>query len=334
MKLSRREYARRWRAKRRDQLVRAQIAPLLATATRCPWPVSGGNECGGRLRTTTGPLGQTVVVCDWCDRRRRGTCRDCQSPVNGAVGRALRCRGHQHIARRQQVAAYAERNIEHVRAMARASYNNNEEIRRRRNDQKRAWRKANPDKVKAQKQRYVEKHSGNPSSTYNRYHRRYRNKYQHAVRARERDRIAANPTPRKTAPKCNRCGKATRWKPIPHGGNGKPWTVCTPCLFPCERKIRVANRRAQRARAKAWFAAIPKKVKLPPTMAQRGPGWERTCISPGCDIVVTHRKKKCTRCRERDRIAAEQHLAPTRGRGRRVDLTSRRPTELAHAAAH
>lgn len=46
----------------------------------------------------------------------------------------------------------------------------------------------------------------------------------------------------------------------------------------------------------------------------------RTCVVPGCDIVVTHRKKKCRRCIERERHAAVALLAPTAGRGRRTDL--------------
>lgn len=46
----------------------------------------------------------------------------------------------------------------------------------------------------------------------------------------------------------------------------------------------------------------------------------RTCVTPGCDIVVTHRKKKCTKCRERERVQGLALLAPTKGRGRRTDL--------------
>jgi hypothetical protein len=117
-----------------------------------------------------------------------------------------------------------------------------------------------------------------------------------------------------------RCGKSTRWTPIPHGGNGKPWTVCTPCLYPSERRIRQQNRRRQLARAKEWLSIDRAQVKVPPQLAQRGPGWERTCITPGCDIVVTHRKKKCTKCLDRDRLLAERLLASSRGRGRRTDL--------------
>ena len=46
----------------------------------------------------------------------------------------------------------------------------------------------------------------------------------------------------------------------------------------------------------------------------------RTCITPGCDVVVTHRKKKCSKCRERDRVQAVEALAQHTGRGRRTDL--------------
>ena len=65
---------------------------------------------------------------------------------------------------------------------------------------------------------------------------------------------------------------------------------------------------------------MPKKVKLPPQMAERGPGWERLCITPGCDIVVTHRRKKCTKCRREAAARAAAKLAAHHGRGRRTDL--------------
>lgn len=46
----------------------------------------------------------------------------------------------------------------------------------------------------------------------------------------------------------------------------------------------------------------------------------RTCMTPRCSIVVTGRKKKCGRCKERERQNAAAILAATAGRGRRTDL--------------
>jgi hypothetical protein len=64
----------------------------------------------------------------------------------------------------------------------------------------------------------------------------------------------------------------------------------------------------------------PVRIVPPKAPARRGPGFERLCITLGCDVVVTHRKKKCSRCRERDRQLAAAKLEPYRGRGRRADL--------------
>jgi hypothetical protein len=313
-----REYARR---KRRERL-EVELAHELQTGARCPWPTSGGHKCGGILRTDVGALGRTVITCDWCERRRRGICRDCSMPVQGAIGRALRCATHKHVASRASMRASEERHHEARLESSRAYYRDNDDIRRQRNEYKRAWRKANPEKVREHKKLYIERHKNDPTSQYNRYHAKYRKKYRVQKRELERDRLVAAPPARKTSPLCSRCGKSTRWKPVHRGHAGRPWTVCTSCLFPCERKARLRNRRRALHRAKEWLESIPKpeRIKRPPQMAQRGPGWERLCITPGCETVLTHRKKKCTKCRARDETIAAQRLASHRGRGRRTDL--------------
>jgi hypothetical protein len=35
----------------------------------------------------------------------------------------------------------------------------------------------------------------------------------------------------------------------------------------------------------------------------------RTCVTDGCEVVVTGRKKKCSRCKARDAAAALEFLA-------------------------
>jgi len=96
--------------------------------------------------------------------------------------------------------------------------------------------------------------------------------------------------------------------------------VCTACLFPSQRKIRLRNRARARERSKQWLAGIPTRVKSPPNSPRRGPNGERLCITPGCDTVLTHRKKKCTKCLERVAADARRLLSRTAGRGRRTDL--------------
>lgn len=299
----------------------AKLDALRQVSHVCPRR-AGKYPCGGRLEVYTDHLGRTRVRCLLCERRKAGICRDCPAPVYGARGRALRCRVHADQAVRESLARYAERNIEEVRARARARYQNDPVKRAHGNALKSLWRKTNPDKVRAQKLRYVEKYRADPSSKYNRYHARYRAKYRLQKRELERDRLKAKPPARKTSPKCTRCGRSTRWRPVHKGHAGRPWTVCTKCLFPSERKIRRAARRREHQRSKAWEASIPNpaRIRRPPKMAERGPGWERLCITPGCETVLTHRRKKCSKCREADRRAAELARAPFRGRGRRADL--------------
>jgi hypothetical protein len=305
-----RDYARRKREER--------LAAQMKSATRCP-KRQGPTTCGGPIRTEIDRLGRTVLVCEWCERQKRGVCRDCSRPVRGAIRRARYCEEHFEASRQRSIKASEDRHHDERLKRSRAYYRDNEEVRQRRIEYKRAWRKANPEKVKAQKKRYVDRQRPDPNSQYNRYHAKYRKKYRHQKRALERDRLRITPPEKKASPECTKCGKATRWTPVPYGKSGRPWTVCSACLHPCERAIRRKNRRRQLVRAREYFDAIPRKVKRP-REATRGPGWERLCFTPGCEIVVTHRKKKCTKCRARDRELAAARLADHRGRGRRTDL--------------
>lgn len=313
----RRTYGRRYAATKRRHALEA----TWRTDSRCR-----KRFCGGPIETVIGPLGQTVLQCTWCARQEAGICRDCNRPVEGTRRKSLRCAAHKHAAIRASLRRYAERNHELVLARARKSYSEPER-RRRRNEYKRWYRKTHPEKVRAQKKRYVEKHRLNPNSWYNRYHRRYRAKYREQKREMERERLKVLGHQRaKPIPRCKRCGGATRWRPLFKGHAGKPWTICTKCLYPCERKERMRKRRIALKRSKEWLASIPApgRIRRPPQATVRGPGWERTCITPGCDRVVTHRKKKCTVCRQREAEAAVALITAHVGRGRRVDLQARR----------
>lgn len=282
----------------------------------------GGGRCDAPLETTIGEFGRTVVVCPACERRKRGVCRDCPRPVEGTIGKAVRCARHKEIARNEQFRASEERHKEKRLEHSRRYYQDNEEVRRRRNEYKREWRKAHPEQVRAQKKRYVERHRDNPNSARSRYFARYRKRhgayYRELQATKDAERRAQRPIP-----PCSDCGKPTGWTWVP-GRTGRPWLTCMKCCWPHQRKKRRRTMRElqKQIAADPRFGLPPKPVvvRKPRTVATRGPGGERLCISPDCDIVVTHRKKKCTKCQRRDAAIASEKLAAHHGRGRRTDL--------------
>lgn len=231
-----RAYNREWARKRRA----AKLAAKNASATTCQHRQGPHGVCGARLETITDGNGHTSLVCPLCARREAGICRECPRPVAGQVRKALRCAYHTKAAKDADWRRHRVRDPEaHLRA-SRRSYQKNDERRRRKNEYKKLWRRANPEKVKAYKQR--------ESLTDNTKRREYHAKR----RERERQELAA--------------------------------------------------------RERARYHGITEL---------------RTCVTPGCDIVVTHRKKKCRKCVEADRRVAAEALAATAGRGRRVDLERR-----------
>jgi hypothetical protein len=315
--LDRRRYNREWARRRNER----ELADRQRTAATCPRR-HGPGVCGGVLTTDTDRIGRTVIVCDRCERRKRGICRDCSRSVYGRVGTAIRCEAHAEMARQRQMRAYTVRHHDKVLARCRAA-NGDPEVRRAKAEYKRLWRKANPEKVRAQKKRYVERQAANPSSTYNRYHRRYRKHhevYYRQIEKTKRTIARAGWRP----PPCKECGKSTRWKPVPGQTGGRPWGTCNSCAFPFQvrerRRVRRSAARALANNPRFGLKAKPVNVRPPRSPALRGPGYERLCITPGCQTVLTHRSKKCTRCREREAEAARKVLARTQGRGRRVDL--------------
>jgi hypothetical protein len=316
-RIARRRRNTQWARERRF----AALLEQWKTATRCPKKMGAGT-CDGPLITRVIAHGQTVIVCTWCERQDAGLCRDCDAPVDGTRRKALRCAAHRELAKQQQVAAYTARHHELVLERARKSYHQPDR-RAHRNEYKRAWRKANPEKVRAQKKRYVESHRDDEASAYKKYHARYRKTHRLHYRELQNTRTAIAAAAR-TIPNCNACGKPTQWTPVPGTKSGRPGAKCNRCVFPGERKERRRIRRAaaKRIAADPRFSLKPKPVKVrrPATPAARGLGWERLCITPGCEIVVTHRKKKCTKCRQEAAELARQKLAAGHGRGRRTDL--------------
>lgn len=98
----------------------------------CPRKFGRNATCGAVLEFITVD-GHLVERCWACARMARGICRDCPRPVYGAVGKARRCAAHHHLA-------YNHREKLRMRQP---------ETRRRNLDNMRAWRNANPDRVRA-----------------------------------------------------------------------------------------------------------------------------------------------------------------------------------------
>lgn len=282
--------------------------------------------CGGTLLTDIDALGRTVVRCPQCERRRAGICRDCPRPVAGTVGRALRCAACADRRRRAQIRQSVARHAEEIRAKNRQRFreqNADPRARARLLEYKRLWRKANPDKVRAQKQRYVERHGANGASAYIRYHRRYN--ATPAARAKRHAATAAAAAER-PAPRCRQCGREIPW--ARRRGGHRPMR----CIFHRDRYAVRANVKRWVARDEAddmaaaparRIASRPRLKVQRPQPARYATTGQRLCTTPGCDIVLTGRKKKCRQCRARDHEVARRALAARAGRGRRTDLARR-----------
>lgn len=92
--------------------------------------------------------GRASIVCDRCERRRRGICRDCNAPVEGK--RSIRCARHKLEAKRGYTSRHYRRHVAEVRKKAR---DYQRRIKKQAREYKRLWRAANPEKVAAQKVR-------------------------------------------------------------------------------------------------------------------------------------------------------------------------------------
>jgi hypothetical protein len=117
--------------------------------TACPRKFGPYAVCGVALEMTTVD-GRLLVTCPACERLRRGICLECSRPVDGKVGAARRCRAHKKAAELAESARYRERNREEYNDRQRL-YMRQPDVRARNITNLRDWRRANPDKVKAQR---------------------------------------------------------------------------------------------------------------------------------------------------------------------------------------
>ncbi|MGK2934338.1 MAG: hypothetical protein ACSLFE_03730 [Gemmatimonadaceae bacterium] len=167
------EYARR----RRDR----DLAERMRRQTHCPRK-AGSGRCGCRIEHFTVGNGRVVSRCAWCERRKAGICRDCPKPVEGRLLSAIRCATCKPNARRLQIRQSQQRNREEINARARARLRKMPKKKKAEHlEYKRLYRKANPDKVRAQKQRYIAR----KTPAYVEYHRRYNARPKRAQRKRD-----------------------------------------------------------------------------------------------------------------------------------------------------
>lgn len=215
--------ARRYAAQQRER----KLAQRRMSARTCPRKFGRYGVCGAVLESDI-VRGKLVVSCPACERFQRGVCRDCPRLVDGMPRRARRCAVHTALAATMAGGAYRTRHREVVNRKAKL-FMRRPEVRARNTEAKRAWRQANPDKVRAQKLREVQRRS------------------------------------------------------------------------------------PQRVAYQATYYASHREEERTRRLARRhGTAPLRTCITAGCDIVLTGRKKKCTRCKARAAEAARVQLATRR----------------------
>ena len=314
MSADRRTYAREYARKRRARA----FAERLRGAVTCPRKEGKHGVCGGRLETIVGEFGRTVVSCPRCIRRERGICRDCTAPVVGAVGKALRCAQCKHAAllraRRKSLEEHREETNARARELAQRP-----DVRARRLEYKRAYRKANPEKVRAWKYREAVS-EGRSRTRHLRYHRRYNARKSRAEKKRAAALLAYYAThPERPVARCRGCAGFLDWTPAP--GRGRPPAWCDDCASPVEQKRRVKLGRSFRVVPEPPAPTHVPQIAL--ARAFRLVGGPRTCLTAGCDTEVTGRAKKCTACKARERSLAAALLELHRGRGRRTDLAPR-----------
>jgi len=308
-----RDYARRLRQR---QLLEKQ------RSSRTCQHRHGSGYCGGVLETRTDLNGRTIIHCPLCERRERGICRDCPAPVAGVLRKAVRCARCKEKAREAQTERWRVAHQEEIRERQNERYHANDEQRLRKLEYKRLWRKANPDKVRAAKQRYAKRHGCQKDSRYLEYHRKYnaQTARQEEKRARARAKYYEK-HPVRPDPHCETCSEKITWTP----GMGRPPRTCDRCCDKYQLAARLKRRAAGEAKRAAAPPAAPAPVKririrhpMPVRYDAQG---HRLCLTPGCDIVVTHRKKRCTKCRQREIAQARALIeANHRGRGRRTDM--------------
>lgn len=262
---ARRKRARQWQLEARG-------------ASTCPHR-HGPGRCGAVIETRI-INGQTEIHCPACERRLAGLCRVCPRPVAGQIGKATRCADCRDRKKAEDIARYAARNADAIRRRAKAAERRRKKDPERRTQilaRKRAWRKANPDRVAAHKRRDALKHRDRILA----YHKAYNAERLEAKREHARRQYYAT-HPQRPAPVCRTCGDAIVWEPP-----GRPPVRCVQCIPPS-----LAARRRSITGARA---------AIPPA-----PVTTRTCLT--CPTPLTGRAKRCEPCKVQTFVRARKVL--------------------------
>lgn len=97
---------------------------------KCTFKLGAGTRCGGSVSFSTDSLGRLVEHCPRCARRRAGLCADCPRPVDGAIGKALRCAICKKRALKRNHQRWYARDPEHARDVRRVAHKNYRDRRR------------------------------------------------------------------------------------------------------------------------------------------------------------------------------------------------------------
>lgn len=252
---------------RRKQAARALEAANSA-ATHCQRRQPGGT-CGARMvERTDRALGTVRFACPACERRVAGICRDCPRPVEGRVGQALRCAGCKVRERTMASRRYSARHRDELQEKFAKQYRSMpEEKRRAKLEAKKQWRRANPEKVRA----YREREKVTRADKIRAYHEKRRRERRAEINAKARAYYYEH-RPLPTVKPCRDCGAEIKWAPP-----GRPKVRCDACV--------PASVRARRRQV------IPDYTR--PTLVRPA----RACIVRGCTTTVSHRRKKCDSCK-------------------------------------
>ncbi len=177
---------------------------------KCPRRFGLYGKCNARLIHEITREGYIRVCCPACDRMTRGICADCPRRVEGNARRARRCAQCKRREHDAAVERHRRKDPKHRRCLQRAAFARQQadpERRERSLSYKKAWRQANPEKVRAQKRR----EGLRQSERHVKYHAAYRatRKEQRSAVALGHDCACGAPLTGRTK-KCGECKARTR----------------------------------------------------------------------------------------------------------------------------
>jgi hypothetical protein len=199
----------------------------------CERKLPGRQLCRAALRFTSDTIGRVSTSCPKCDRTAAGFCRDCPRRIEGKHRWCVDCKRVRRRASEQRLMADPAKR---ARRLARArKRSKTTAARAKKRESRRAWRLANPDKVKRHKRREALKRLPSYIANYTRWNADPERQEKKRAAAREKY-YAEHPTP--PTPHCAGCGGRLPYAPRGLGGKqGAPPKWCDSCA-PAPEKAR------------------------------------------------------------------------------------------------